>query len=182
MILTAIAAATVEGGIGLKGGLPWPRLPKDMARFREATMGKPMILGRVTWESIGRPLPGRRMIVLSGQPQGSLGLPSDVLHALDVRQALDMASTLGEECMVAGGGQVYGQLLPRCKRLLLTVVRGRYDFDTTLGLGAEFVGGRSPDLEFWQRALRWQLGRPREDIEDNGVSLSFLALNNLDFR
>lgn len=128
MRLSLVVAMDMDNGIGKNGTMPWPRLPRDMARFKAVTMGKPVILGRKTWDSIGRPLPGRHLIVVSRD--ATFTAPSGVQLARDIPQALDLASGWGEEGVVAGGGDVYAQLLPRCERLYLTEIQGSYECDT----------------------------------------------------
>ncbi len=103
--------------IGRDNRLPW-RLPADLRFFKQTTMGKPLLMGRRTWESIGRPLPGRRMIVLTGHP-GYSAPGCTVAHSLD--EALTLAGPVAE-IMVIGGAALYAQTLPLAARLYLTVV------------------------------------------------------------
>lgn len=113
--------------IGRDGALPW-RLPRDLKHFRQLTWGKPIVMGRKTYESIGRPLPGRRTIVLS---RGEVDAPPEVLVARSPDEALEMARREGAaEAMVVGGGQVYEAFLDRCGAMHLTIVEGRFDGDT----------------------------------------------------
>lgn len=117
MRVNIVVAMDRRGVIGREGGLPW-RLSADLRRFREITMGHPLIMGRKTHESIGRPLPGRLNIVLSREPAfrapGCLVVPH-----LDA--ALAMCAEV-EEVMVVGGAQIYAAALPVCSRLYLTEV------------------------------------------------------------
>ena len=113
--------------IGVDGGLPW-RLPEDMKHFRRVTMGKPVLMGRVTYESIPprfRPLPGRTNIVLTRQE--AYAAPDCILvNSLD--EAL--AAAAGQpELMVIGGAKLYEQLLPQAGRLYLTLVDGEFSGD-----------------------------------------------------
>jgi len=114
-----IVAMTPAGVIGRDNDLPW-RLPDDLKRFKELTVGKPIIMGRRTWDSIGRPLPGRTSIVLSRSatfaPAGAIVVP-DIEHALAAAGAVD-------EAFVIGGAQVYALALPFAQRLYLTIVHG----------------------------------------------------------
>lgn len=123
MRLSAIIATDLDGGIGYRGALPWERLPADMARFREVTAGRVLLMGRRTWESINRPLPGRPIVVLSSSLPHPL--PSTVHLARDLAGMLHMASYLGDEAVVCGGTDLYRELLPRCGRLALTLVHQR---------------------------------------------------------
>lgn len=115
-----IAAMARNGVIGNVNALPW-RLSSDLKRFRRATMGKAIILGRKTMESIGKPLPGRHMIVLTRQADFSM---SGVAVARSVDEARVLAESLGDpdEAMVIGGEAVYRAFFPFVDVLLLTVV------------------------------------------------------------
>lgn len=122
MTVTIIAALAENRVIGREGALPW-HLPADLAHFRAVTSGHPLIVGRRTWESIGRPLPGRTLIVVSRQP----GYRADgCLVAGDLESALQLAAAApgGDEVFVAGGAELYRQALPLADRLLLTLVPG----------------------------------------------------------
>jgi len=110
--------------IGRDGGLPW-HLPNDLRRFRAITMGKPLIMGRRTHESIGRPLPGRRNIVLS-RVADFIAPGCDVLPSLDA--ALDSIDP-ADEAMVIGGAAVYREALPLAGRIYLTEVDAHLDGD-----------------------------------------------------
>lgn len=122
--IVLIAAVARNGAIGLRNGFPW-HLPADMRRFRERTMGKPLILGRRTWQSIGRALPGRALVVLSSDPH--LPLPDDAMLCRDLDDAVSKAETIAEawgagEVMVGGGAEVYAGLIGRADRLEITEV------------------------------------------------------------
>ncbi len=119
MRMTLIVAMAEDGVIGRDGDLPW-RLPADLRAFKRATMGHHLVMGRKTWESIGRPLPGRTMVVLTRDRTAQIPGVS-VVHDLDA--ALDLARAAGDaEVFIAGGAQVYALALPRADRLLLTRV------------------------------------------------------------
>lgn len=117
--VSIIAAVASNGVIGRDGGLPW-RLPADMRFFKRTTMGHHLVMGRKTWESIGRPLPGRTMVVLTRDR--SAAIPGvAVVHALS--EAIERARAAGDaEVFVIGGAEVYARALPRADRLLLTRV------------------------------------------------------------
>ena len=129
----AIYVAIAENGvIGREGGLPW-RLSSDLKRFKADTMGKPVIMGRKTWEGIGRPLPGRLNIVVTrdrtfkaegAEVAGSL---DDAISLATVR-ARCMAGA--DEICVIGGGEIYRQALPKADRLHVTHVLGEVSGDT----------------------------------------------------
>jgi dihydrofolate reductase len=119
MELAIIAAVADNGVIGRDGDLPW-RLPADLRRFKELTLGHHLLIGRRTWESIGRPLPGRTMVVLT---RGGVELPEGVRAAGTLDGALAIAAAAGDaEAFVAGGAGLYREALPRAGRLYLTRV------------------------------------------------------------
>jgi len=126
MPLVSIIVATDErGAIGVGGGLPW-RLPDDLRRFKALTMGKPIVMGRKTWDSIGRPLPGRHNIVITRQ--AGLAVPGvTVVASLD--DALLAAGDVAEICII-GGAEIYRLALPRSNLIHLTRVRAVVDADT----------------------------------------------------
>jgi dihydrofolate reductase len=113
-----IAAVGRNGVIGVDGGLPW-RIPEDMARFKEITMGNALVMGRATFDSIGRPLPGRTNIVLTRRSNWS---HDDVEVAGSVDEALAIAASRGQDAYIAGGAEVYGQTLAIADRLEITEV------------------------------------------------------------
>ena len=114
-----------ERGIGLNNGIPW-HLPEDLRNFKRLTMGHPILMGRRTWESLGRPLPGRQNIVLS---RSGISVPPGVVL---LRDAADLAKTelMHEEVMVIGGAQIYAALLPELERLYVSRVPGVHGADT----------------------------------------------------
>lgn len=128
MRVTIIAAVADNGVIGRDGDIPW-RLPEDWRRFKRLTMGHHLVMGRRTWESIGRALPGRTTVVVSrGEPE----LPPGVLlvHSLD--EAIETARAAGDdEVFVAGGARIYEQALAVADRMLLTRVRAEPEGDTS---------------------------------------------------
>ena len=107
MTVTLVVAIGANGVIGVDGGLPW-RLPEDLAHFKALTMGHPMVMGRTTFESIGRPLPGRTTIVVTRNPDWSA---EGVEVAPTLEEALERAGELDDEVFVVGGAQVYAQTL-----------------------------------------------------------------------
>jgi dihydrofolate reductase len=121
--LALVVAVGRNGVIGGEGQLPW-RLPSDLKRFKAVTMGKPMLMGRKTFEAIGRPLPGRETVVLTRDPVFTApGI--HVVHGLDegLTRASDLARAMGaDEVIVAGGGELYRQTLPIAARLDVTEV------------------------------------------------------------
>jgi dihydrofolate reductase len=121
-----IYARAANGTIGQGGALPW-RIPTDLKRFKALTMGKPMIMGRKTFESFGKPLPGRRHIVLTRR-QDWHAEGAEVVHDLDAALAL-----AGEgEIAVVGGAEIYRLTLPLADRIELTEVHADFAGDTVM--------------------------------------------------
>ena len=111
--------------IGVKGAIPW-HLPNELQRFKAVTMGHHLIMGRRTWESIGRPLPGRTSIVVTRQ-RAYRAPGAVVAHSLDEAIARCGAD---EEIFVIGGAELYAEALPRASRLYLTLVDADVEGDT----------------------------------------------------
>jgi dihydrofolate reductase len=124
--VTLIVAVADNGVIGRDNALPW-HLPEDLKRFKRLTMGKPIIMGRKTFESIGKPLPGRQNIVVTRDPDYRReGIT--VVH--DTAGALRAAGQV-PEVMVIGGAELFRSLLPRAGRVHLTRVHGNIEGDIT---------------------------------------------------
>ena len=123
--ISLIAAVARNGVIGSDNALPW-RLPEDMRHFKALTLGHPVIMGRKTWESIGRPLPGRRNIVVSRNPEFSAA-GCETAASLD--QALAACRGTAEEAFVIGGAEIYTLAMPRAQRLHLTEIHADYPGD-----------------------------------------------------
>jgi dihydrofolate reductase len=126
MTLTVVAAVTANGVIGRDNGMPW-HLPEDLKHFKALTMGRPMVMGRRTFTSIGRPLPGRRTVVVtrdgSWQHDGV-----EVVHSPEA--ALELLA--GLDVVLAGGGELYRQLWDRVDALEITHIDRVIDGDTRL--------------------------------------------------
>ena len=125
MKISIIVAAAANNVIGRDGELPW-QLPEDLKRFKQLTIGKPVIMGRLTYESIGRPLPDRRNIVLST----CKGLNIDGCEVVDTPDAAIRLAGGAEEVMVIGGSGVYAQMLPMADRIYMTRIDAMVDGDT----------------------------------------------------
>ena len=129
--LALVVAASENGVIGAGGGLPW-RLPSDLKRFRALTWGKPLLMGRRTFESIGRPLPGRTSVVISSDPAFAVpeGVRTATSLAAGLAEADAAADTMGaNEIMVIGGEQVFRETLPLARLLHLTQVHAAPEGD-----------------------------------------------------
>lgn len=123
MKIAMIAAMDRNRLIGVDNGLPW-RLPADMAWFKQVTMGKPVVMGRKTYESIPlkfRPLPGRLNIVLTRNKRYEAA-GAIVVHTIEEALAAAASAETHDEVIIGGGGQLYGTFLPQATRLYLTLV------------------------------------------------------------
>ncbi|AVG16019.1 diacylglycerol kinase [Chromobacterium vaccinii] len=123
-MLTLVAAMAANRTIGVDNQLPW-RLPEDLKHFKATTLGKPVIMGRKTWDSIGRPLPGRRNIVVTRQADWRAD-GAEAAHSLE--EALALAGAVEEACLI-GGADLYRQALALADRLCLTEIARDYDGD-----------------------------------------------------
>jgi dihydrofolate reductase len=159
MRLTAVVAATENGVIGRDNGMPW-HLPADLKHFKAVTLGSPVLMGRKTFEAIGRPLPGRRNLVLSRDPAfNAAGV--EVVRSLD--EAISLAGDV-PELMLIGGAALYALALPRTERVHLTRLHMRVEGDAFF-----------PDLpeSEWREVSR-SARRPAD--ERNACDMTFLVL------
>lgn len=126
-MISLIVAASTNNVIGVQGELPW-RISDDLKRFKQLTMGKPIVMGRLTWESIGRPLPGRQNIVIS-RSKDFVAAGCDVVNS-----PVAALAVVGDakEVMIIGGGQVYELFMPKASCLYLTRVHCNVDGDAYL--------------------------------------------------
>ena len=123
-MISIIVATSTNNVIGAQGDLPW-KLSDDLKRFKQLTLGKPVVMGRLTWESIGRPLPGRQNIVLTRQADfRAIGCDIVASPAAALAVAAD-----AEEIMIIGGSQIYELFLPKASRLYVTRVHASVDGD-----------------------------------------------------
>ncbi len=124
--LIAIVAMSSNRVIGRAGTLPW-HFPEDLKFFKRTTLGHPILMGRTTFESIGRPLPGRQNIVLSRTLAPREGITV-------IRDVAELAALCpeAETIFIIGGAQVYAELLPSCDGLYLTQIKAEYEGDTFL--------------------------------------------------
>ncbi len=136
-MIALILARADNGVIGRDGALPW-RLPADLKRFKILTMGRPMVMGRKTFDSFPAPLPGRRHIVLT-RDRHWRAARAEVAHSVDA--ALSMA---GDDMMVIGGAEIYTLFLPLADRIELTEVHAAPEGDTVV---PPFIGWRETARE-----------------------------------
>jgi dihydrofolate reductase len=152
-MISLIVAASTNNVIGVQGELPW-RLSDDLKRFKRLTMGKPIVMGRRTWQSIGRPLPGRRNIVLTRQD----GFAATGCEVVASPAAALTAAGDAEEIMIIGGSQIYDLFLPKAARLYLTRVHADIDGDAFF-----------PELD----AAEWQLIASEAHAADDANDFAF---------
>ena len=144
MTISSIVAADENNAIGKDNQIPW-HLPDDLKFFKKTTMGKPILMGRKTYESLGKPLPGRLNIVVSRSKK--TGLPNSVLLYDDLEKALKrMKAENTEEAFIIGGGKIYEQTMDIIDRIYLTKV-----FTTVDGATAFF-----PSIDHSQWKLTWE--------------------------
>ncbi|MBI3147102.1 MAG: dihydrofolate reductase [Betaproteobacteria bacterium] len=162
--LAIIAAVAADRGIGYANHLPW-RLPEDLRHFKALTLGHRVVMGRKTWESLGRPLPGRENVVVSRQAEyeapGALVVP-------DLAAALALPGAVGEAFCI-GGAELYRNALPWARRLYLTEIDQRFPADTYF-----------PDFD---RKLWRECSRQRYRLEGtSGFSYHFVVYERIDSR
>ena len=161
----AVVAAAANGAIGKDGWMPW-ELPEDLKRFKALTLGKPMIMGRVTFEAIGRPLPKRVTIVVTRDTNWSFD-HENVRVCHDVESAVKLGDEIARadgvnEVIIAGGAQIYHLALPYTTRFELTEVHADIDGDT-------FLDPLPADQ--WQESSRHKINNP------DGPDYSFVTLD-----
>ncbi len=159
--IALIAAQAENRVIGLNNQMPW-HLPEDLQYFKKVTLGKPVIMGRKTFESIGRPLPGRTNIIVTRQAQWQA---QGVVVAQTLEAAFELAAAeKPDELMVIGGAQIYAETLPMAQRIYLTQINKAFEGDAWFPeLGAE-----------WEQVSR-QDGRS----EKQGLGYSFLTFERV---
>lgn len=122
---TGVVAMASDRAIGIRQSIPW-RLPEDMKLFKRLTMGHPILMGRKTWESLGRPLPGRQNIVLTRDADYKAE-GATVIHCTEELEQMEL---MDSEVMVIGGAQIYTLLLPKMQKLYVSEVAGEFEADT----------------------------------------------------
>ena len=165
MKLTILVAMSDDRVIGREGGLPW-RLSADLRRFKQITMGHCLLMGRKTYESIGRPLPGRTSVVITHKDH--LDVPEGVYVARNFGEALRRVAGQ-DEVFVIGGGEIYEQALPLASRILMTRVHARVEGDT-------YFPTFDPDQ--WRVVEEQRFSAD----ENNAYDYSFLTLDRVEAR
>lgn len=135
MTIRLVVARSENKVIGSDGTIPW-HVPQDFAHFKELTYGHPIIMGRNTFESIGRPLPGRTSIVVTRQSDYE---KEGVRVAHSVAEAIDLAKTLEDEIFIIGGAQIYEQSFAFADEIVLSEIPGEYSGDTFFEIPAGWV-------------------------------------------
>lgn len=130
MIVSFVVAVSANGVIGSENAMPW-RLSTDLQRFKKLTLGKPVIMGRKTWQSLGRPLPGRTNIVItrdaSYKADGAVVVPT-IAAGLEAGIAAVLQAGIDEVCII-GGAQIYAQAMEQATRLHVTHINAEIDGD-----------------------------------------------------
>jgi dihydrofolate reductase len=166
MILSFIVAVSENNAIGRDNNLPW-NLPEDLKFFKRTTMGKPVVMGRKTYEALGRPLPGRQNIVLSRQKD--LALPEGVLLFDNVQDSVAWLEKGDfEEVFIIGGGIIFEQALPIAERLYITRVH------TTIPDADAFF----PDIDHTHWKLTWE--EPHNADEKHAYAFTFQQFERIE--
>jgi len=165
--LSVIVAVAENGVVGKNNGLPW-YLPADLQYFKRTTLGKPIVMGRKTFESIGRPLPGRANIVISRNPgytAEGVTVVSSLEGALAVAQEIALIDG-AEELMVIGGATIYAEAIPMADRLYVTEVHSVVEGDAYLD---------DVDWESWHECSR----EHHKAVDPNPYDFSFVVYDRL---
>lgn len=162
MLVSMIAAMAKNRVIGADNSMPW-HLPADLGHFKRTTLGKPVVMGRKTYESIGKALPGRLNIVISRDPDYTL---TDAVVVCSCDAAVAAAGKV-DELMVIGGGTIYTHFLPLCHRLYLTKIELEVAGDTYF-----------PD---YNETAKWEVVDTESHLADekNKYNYQFLTLNRV---
>jgi dihydrofolate reductase len=163
MKISMIAAMANNRVIGKDNQMPW-HLPADLKHFKAVTLGKPVIMGRLTYESIGKALPGRKNIVISSNEAYLL---NDAVVANSCEAALNIASLEAQEVMIIGGGAIYKAFLPQADQLYLTYINAQIDGDSQF-----------PDYE---AAAKWEVTEKtaHQSDEKNAFDYEFVTLEKV---
>jgi dihydrofolate reductase len=160
--LTLVVAMDAQRGIGVDNKLPW-HIKEDLAHFKRVTLGQPIIMGRKTFDSIGRPLPGRRNIVVTRNPDWHLDAV-EVASSLD--DAVRLAGDAGYEgaASIIGGAQIFAEALPIADRMIVTHIDAEYRCDTFF-----------PTID----PARWRETAREAHVGADGVAFSFVTYESI---
>ena len=125
-MISLIVAHDTQKVIGKNNELPW-HLPEDLAYFKKMTMGKAMVMGRKTYESIGRPLPGRLSVVITRNPNYTV---DGVVVENNLESAIEIAKDYASEVMIIGGAEIFKMAMNKADRLYITLIKEKFDGDT----------------------------------------------------
>lgn len=140
---TGVVAMAPGRGIGYRGALPW-HLPDDLKTFKRITTGHPVLMGRKTYESIGRPLPGRQNIVLTRDPAWTAE-GAQVIHSVEELEQMEL---MNPEVMVIGGAEIFSLMMPFMSRMWVSMVKEAYPADTYLPPFEEKFGRKKLEERF----------------------------------
>jgi dihydrofolate reductase len=163
MKISLIVAVDKNRGIGKNGKMPWD-IPADLKRFKEITMGHPIIMGRKTYDSIGRLLPERYNVVITRDQEfkiNNLRKGENFAVVSSLNEALQLVSVAqgNDECFIIGGGQIFNEAINISDKLYLTLVEGEYDVDTYF-----------PEYSMFKNKVYEEIG------ESNGFKYKFINL------
>jgi dihydrofolate reductase len=158
--LSLIAAVAANGVIGTSNALPW-HLAEDLKRFKALTLGHPVIMGRKTYQSIGRPLPGRRNLIVTRNP----AFKADGCETMaSLAAAVAACKGITDEIFIIGGAQIYAEALPFADRLYLTEIEREFDGDA-----------RFPTLE----KNRWKVVSREKQTTAGGLEFAFVVYDRV---
>lgn len=158
--IAILAAVSSNQVIGLNNTLPW-HLPADLKLFKKLTIGQIVVMGRRTFDSIGKPLPGRTNVVLTRRQNPDL--PPGIVTANSIQEVLDHFSSDDRQIFIIGGAEIYRQTLPFCQRLYLTEIKQNFEGDTFF---PEY------DHDDWQ-----EISREIHHEVENGMEYHFVVLD-----
>ncbi|HEV2614785.1 MAG TPA: dihydrofolate reductase [Gammaproteobacteria bacterium] len=162
MIISLVAAMTPQRVIGKNNQLPWPTMPADMAHFKKITLGKPILMGRKTYQSIGRLLPGRKNIIITRDKNFNVD-GAEIFY--DVNTALKSVENYSEVCVI-GGGEIYSAVLPQADILYLSYIYAD-------------ISGDSFFPEFDEKLFKEISREDHKADENNPYDYSFVTLKRI---
>jgi dihydrofolate reductase len=159
-MISLLVAHDPDRVIGVNNELPW-HIPEDLAYFKKMTMGKAMVMGRKTYESIGKPLPGRLNIIVTRNKEFTA---DGIVVVHDLNEAIEKAKEYADEVMIIGGSEIFKMTLDIADRLYITLIQKKYEGDTFF-----------PDY-----GNEWKLiSKSDEYVTENGIPYSFLVYEKI---